>query len=1098
MLNRISDTGLSVVYRPEKCSPIVDIVFVHGLQGHPYKTWTYQPKSLKGPKPPGAKSGRKRKRDAIRGIVLRSTRKNSRPSPGNDAEMATFTPSQKNDGQVGSVFWPVDLISKECPNSRILMFGYDSKVTKYSRGAINWNSILSHSKDLLFALLRERRSNRPLVFVAHSLGGVVVKQMLAESSWPLGSHYTDIVESTAAVIFLGTPHRGSQDVANFGEVVRSFVSSLGMETTPVILDALRMKTTDLERAQEGFSKVWQKYDFKVKTFQEGLSLPKLRRKVVPGFSSLIGDHREHAETLQANHLEMCRFSGPDDPNYRKVSGELCSVYHSITRLKAVDALTSRQMRQRHGSEMSAVSLQGPPPTVSDSQAHDACLKSLWFPAIYARLQNVGSPAPQTCSWLFEHKSYQDWFNGKSRHETHGLLWLKGKPGAGKSTLMKEAFRRAALGQVESDYSTAAFFFHANGEELEHSSLGLFKSLLYQILTRDKQSLQRFHRFGDERWKFERRIGLQAPSWTEPDLKSFFESLAVSQTKKTFIFIDALDECDPSSIRSVAYFWRTITTCAYEAGFDLNVCVSGRHFPTITLTDCPEVIVDQHNGDDITRYVDQKLDVCMSAQRSQWEVLRRTILDKAAGVFLWAVLVVEDVLKHWDNGSEVPYLTTRVMNVPEELETLFFNMLSDLEPETKQLMVRFFQWAILATKPLRLYEWHHIMAFIRQPASGPLGELYHLFQERSNASPDLRRAFGSLREWRKSAHFTESDEQLEKQIRSLSRGLVEVKKVWTVDPQEGGVEVLSTHAGAGSLNFEQGDTRLVQVIHESVRHFFMRGNGFAMLDPSLRPNQIGNGHLSIMATCLDYIHIKELDALVEARILAGTLESRWKVQAANPIGTSLQRGMPGEEIRVQNWPPGKREEEIPVFEMLKSLSYAPGIDTVQWLDDHLCARRTGLEESPWESVADSSDASQLQMLEDDPALLSYATFELFTHAELAEQEGVDPGPLIARFIDGKSWTRWIALREDIPMKTTMGSYAEKMGLKTWLLHLGEHHIPPAASPVPLGGTTGGQPVEHEDDDSASMRSASDVASFSSAGSYIASRPRRHSWRSKSVY
>jgi hypothetical protein len=51
--------------------------------------------------------------------------------------------------------------------------------------------------------------------------------------------------------------------------------------------------------------------------------------VVPSFSSLLGDPREHGETLQANHMDMCRFSHAHDPNYRKVGGELQSIYRSI-------------------------------------------------------------------------------------------------------------------------------------------------------------------------------------------------------------------------------------------------------------------------------------------------------------------------------------------------------------------------------------------------------------------------------------------------------------------------------------------------------------------------------------------------------------------------------------------------------------------------------------------------------------------------------------------------------------------------------------------------------------------------------------------------
>lgn len=79
---------------------------------------------------------------------------------------ATFTP----------VFWPADLLPEDCPNSRILMFGYDSKITKYRAGVVNENSVLSHSKDLLFALARERTLDRPLICVAHSLGGIIIKE----------------------------------------------------------------------------------------------------------------------------------------------------------------------------------------------------------------------------------------------------------------------------------------------------------------------------------------------------------------------------------------------------------------------------------------------------------------------------------------------------------------------------------------------------------------------------------------------------------------------------------------------------------------------------------------------------------------------------------------------------------------------------------------------------------------------------------------------------------------------------------------------------------------------------------------------------------
>ena len=126
-------------------------------------------------------------------------------------------------------------------------------------------------------------------------------------------------------------------MAGIGETVRRVASTiLKMDTSPAALNALGLKTTDLERCQESFSKLWRDYDFTVKTFQEGLGLTgvnigPLSNKVVPDYSSTLGDARERAETLQANHMSMCRFTGREDPNYRKVSGELRHIYSSIER-----------------------------------------------------------------------------------------------------------------------------------------------------------------------------------------------------------------------------------------------------------------------------------------------------------------------------------------------------------------------------------------------------------------------------------------------------------------------------------------------------------------------------------------------------------------------------------------------------------------------------------------------------------------------------------------------------------------------------------------------------------------------------------------------
>jgi hypothetical protein len=876
------------------------------------------------------------------------------------------------------------------------------------------------------------------------------------------------------VIFLGTPHRGSPDLSSLGEWARSLISTFRMETTSAILDTLGLKNTDLERAQEEFSGAWQKHDFRVKTFQEGLglmgvNLGVLGNKVVPDTSSLIGDRREHAETIQANHMEMCRFTGNDDPNYRKVGGEINAIYRMIIRSKArhTEDMGRRRTTNNYGVPMRSIEK---PSKMGSFKAEKDILQSLWFPNMHSRLQSLERPAERTCIWLFEHEEYQKWFNGQSREDRQGLLWFKGKPGTGKSMLMKEAFRHAMLGQPRSDYVAVAFFFNAKGTDLEHSPLGIFRSLLYQLLPHCTEALkQDLHQWVPGH-----------TSWDEKALRSLFQEVLVHQaSRSTFIFIDALDECDSDSIQPQAHFWRGITKWAYAEGVHLNVCLSSRHFPSITVGDCPEIIVENHNNLDITTYVELKFRISIAAKEPQWKLLRDRIIMKSAGVFLWVVLVVEEVLQKWDHGKGMQSLLNQVDNLPVELETLFSQMFQHLDAEARQLTVKLFQWIILAARPCRLHEWHHILAFIRSPVPG------------------------SLSDWRSSDDFTQTDDHLQRQLRSISKGLVEVNAA-VDESQKAGFETISIRAGAGSLDLEQGETRVVQVMHESVREFFLHRNGFSVLLPGLDSCPVGRGHLSIMKTCLDYIHIKELDALVEARdqtkpslslrrsasIVSGETGLHTYLQSnLDPYHTMLSQKPDSIEKGSASLSGGRQSmKDAPIVAIRNDLS-DPGLysTVMRWMSKTRFMVNQSFPNITTSSISTrNSVKSQSILLEDFPALLPYTTAELFTHARLAEFEGADPSSIINNLNERNAWSRWVTLREDLPRGIELLDYVTDLRLSTW-----KSTIVGRNNREDKGWGFGSRifsPYETIDDDlrsKASSRSHS-VASFSSAGSFSRTR------------
>jgi hypothetical protein len=96
----------------------------------------------------------------------------------------------------------------------------------------------------------------------------------------------------------------------------------------------------------------------------------------------------------------------------------------------------------------------------------AYLDTLVFLQIDARLLNIKRAHNKTCMWLLDQGEYKNWLDPDKIHDHHGFLWVKGKPGAGKSTVMEYALARAKQEMTSS--TIISFFFNARGETLENN------------------------------------------------------------------------------------------------------------------------------------------------------------------------------------------------------------------------------------------------------------------------------------------------------------------------------------------------------------------------------------------------------------------------------------------------------------------------------------------------------------------------------------------------------------------------------------------------------------------------------------------------------
>lgn len=220
--------------------------------------------------------------------------------------------------------WPETLLPPELGRARVLTYGYDAYIVRKS--VASTNGLVDHAANLLNDLSTDRAcsnaSSRPLVFVAHSLGGLVCKETILLSRNNPEPHLRGIFDYTKGIIFLGTPHRGSW-MADWARIPASALGIVKSTNTSL----LRILETDDKYLQSVQDRFWSMIreqqkagrDLDVTCFFEELPLSGVG-KVVSKDSATFESYS--AISIHANHRDMVKFSSVDDSGFKRLLGEL--------------------------------------------------------------------------------------------------------------------------------------------------------------------------------------------------------------------------------------------------------------------------------------------------------------------------------------------------------------------------------------------------------------------------------------------------------------------------------------------------------------------------------------------------------------------------------------------------------------------------------------------------------------------------------------------------------------------------------------------------------------------------------------------------------
>lgn len=259
------------------------IIFVHGFTGHPERTWTFDhapERSLPLRKRPVPSSS------DIQPPPSKVSRIFS-PHPQRPTGLDKHDPQNPPEPeQAHGIYWPRDLVPTTLPHSRVLTYGYDTNIrSRLGSSPVSKKSVGDHGWDLLCTLADNRRDDplRPLVFVAHSLGGLISKVALIRASEhgqdKPQAHLHNISQSTVGVLFFGTPHRGA-DPFNITHHVLKALAGFALQLNDGIVQTLLQGGDYLRSIQDSFVALSKRSRWTIFSFQEEYPLPGLFSKLV--------------------------------------------------------------------------------------------------------------------------------------------------------------------------------------------------------------------------------------------------------------------------------------------------------------------------------------------------------------------------------------------------------------------------------------------------------------------------------------------------------------------------------------------------------------------------------------------------------------------------------------------------------------------------------------------------------------------------------------------------------------------------------------------------------------------------------------------------
>lgn len=388
-----------------------------------------------------------------------------------------------------------DMLPSAAKTARIMRFSYNSQW-------LGPKNIVQHlsaiANDLLYSIRTMRKDfpERPIVFVCHCFGGIVVERAiitarLFREEWNVktGSsdhHDGDLVDCISGIVFLGTPFRGSE-AQKYADIIGNILSGVGLGNSKVY-EMVSPHSQALKDQLNDFVRIINRQHIPSFCFFEKQKSD-VGRIIKSPLVRLVVIVDEHSSTidgisslgLDADHFQIHRYSSPKDPNYKSV------VFQLVDMINEAPHRTKARLYPRPMAICEE-------PVDSDSKKQSLRALSVSSPVddkIHFQKQ-IGERylAPEeTYNWVQANAVYTRWLN----RDDDPLLWIHGEEGQGKTPLMISLIN-GLTDKVErsSRQRALAYVFCLSPNGHQKDAAFIVRSILHQVLYQKKKNVNAFH------------------------------------------------------------------------------------------------------------------------------------------------------------------------------------------------------------------------------------------------------------------------------------------------------------------------------------------------------------------------------------------------------------------------------------------------------------------------------------------------------------------------------------------------------------------------------------------------------------------------------